>query len=280
MKINATIEVTENGKKSPEWSLQGDLNGSTSFEEFSEFVRQSVIQISLSVLKEEQQKGYFKTPSILVDGQKKPIEQVRPFGDVLIAERLTTGDILTPIYQNIISRSPHGQSGTYEAFNIVLYNNNEIARSMAELQNWIKSNPSALKAGDQVRFLNLTPYASKLERNNIVKGGGKGIRHRPSRKAKGQYKGTPIRVPNGTYVLAFRASQKYLRGNVKGKFEFINGKYINAIAKPRSTVGPNNGKVRDLRVTFSQSARNAFKNKIKGFYVYPSIVLTITENSL
>lgn len=279
MKIQASIEITENGRTSSTLNFQNDLSGEATFEDFSEFVRQSIISISLDALREEQAKGHFKNPTILVDNQKKPIEQVRPFGEVLIAERLRTGDILTPVYQNIILRSPKGQTGTYQAFNIVLLNGQEIARTMEELTNWIKANPAGLKVGDSVQFLNLTPYASKLERNNKIAGGGKGIRHTKS-KAKGRYKGTPVRVPNGSYVLAFRASQKYLKGNVIAKFEFINGKYINAISKPRSTNGPNNGKIQELRVTFSQKARNVFGNKMKGFYVYPSIRLTITENSL
>lgn len=279
MKINASIEITEGGRQSSTLNFQNDLSGQATFEEFSEFVRQAIITVAQDALKEEQAKGYFKNPTILVDNQKKAITEVRPFGEVLIAERLSTGDILTPVYENILIRSPKGQSGTYEAFNIVIYNGQEIARTMDELKNWIKTNPGALKAGDSIQFLNLTPYASKLERNNVISGGGKGIRHKAS-KAKGKYKGTPVRVPNGTYVLAFRASQKFLKGNVIAKFEFINGKHINALSKPRSTKGPNNGRVQDLRVTFSQKARNAFGNKMKGFYVYPSIRLTITENSL
>ena len=280
MRISTSIEIIDSAGSNRGVDFARDFSGDVTFQDFAEFVRQSVIRISYDALKEEQQKGRFLKPSILVDNQKKPIEQVNYFGEVLIAERLSTADILTPVYENILIRSPKGQSGTYAAFNIILLNDVEIARTMTELQNWIKANPAGLKTGDKIRFLNLTPYASKLERNNIVAGGGKGIRTVHTRSKRPIHKGIQVRVPNGAYVLAHRASQRYLKGNVKSKFEFINGRYINAAPKPRQTVGPNNGAIRDLRVTFSNRAKNVFGNKIKGFYVYPSILLTVTEDSI
>lgn len=271
MKINASIKITEGGKESA-YDLPSDLSGEVTYQQFSEFVRNAIIKVSYDVLKEEQSLGRLKDPVILVDNTKKPIDQVKPFGEVFMAEKLEGSQILINIYSLIVSKSPIGQSKTYEAFNVVIVNNVEIARTMKELQDWTKVN--TLKKGDFVRFVNLTPYASMLEREGISRGREK-KKTSLSKTKEWRNRGIKVRVPNGTYILAQRQSAKSLKGNVRSSFSWINGKYLNFAAKPKSTLGPNNGKIRELRTNFSRSARNTVGRKIKGDYVYPSIVLTI-----
>lgn len=280
MSINFTakISVLENGKES-KYDSVADANGQLSYENFSEYVRDTIIKVSKEVLAEEQSQGRFKDPSILVDGVKKPIEQVKPFGDVFIAEKIVTSTALTAVYKNILERSPKGMSSTYENYHVVIYNDSEVARTMEELVNW--SSKVALKKGDRIRFVNITPYAGKLERNNKIQGNsGKGIKRKLSRDKRLANRGVVVRVPNGAYVLAEKASRKVLKGNISSRFEFINGKYLKFEALPKSTVGPNYGKIRRLRTNFVKGARDDAGRKLKGQYVYPCILLTVLENTL
>lgn len=263
--------VYEKGKKSPQFKVGTDLSGEISLEEFLDFTKRSLIIIADTVLKEEQSKGFPKDPVVVVDGRKnKPIIDVSPLGKLqFIAKQDALNDIVLEIYDAILKRSPI-DDGNYFNGNIVLYNGRVVATSKPELLAWAQGDEAQnIKGTDIIRFVNVLPYAGRLERAGI-RAGSRGTRTVKSRD-KQQRSGPTVSAPNGAYYLASRSARKKSKFNSKIYFEFIPGTQLGLQNLPTRTKA---GK--SLRKTFKPGP----SQKYFGSYVYPSIRVIIDAGGI
>lgn len=252
---NIEISVTENGRKAPQYTLDGDLSGELTLAELLAFTKQSLILIADEVLSEEQAMGFDKTPVVVVDGrQNKAVADVSPIGKIEFVARADIGDILTETYQAILDRSPV-LTGTYKASNYVFWNGRQVATDMAALQSWLDSEPN-FDDKDLIRFVDIQPYARKLEREGITAQRTKTrtVQSRDKRKAA---QGVKVLAPNGVYYLTTRAIRNKYKNNSTIAFEFISG----------SQLGIQGG--------FAKKP-----GKKSRTYLYPSILISVQENGV
>lgn len=227
--------------------------------ELVKFLRRSLIFISYDALKEEQARGFDKKPVLVVDGKRnKPITDVKPFGKVEFVSRVAGVDIARDIYAQILKRSPV-VSGNYLQSNFVFLNGKQIATNMQELEQWIKSRP-VIRENDFLRFVNVAPYARRLERLGVTKNRTSRRRVKTNTRRRRRSKDLAIALgletlaPNGTYFLSTRAAKRKYKNNVSIYFGFI----------PGSQLG--------LNATFKTNYSTSRKKKSKPrTYLYPTI---------
>jgi len=259
--INASvgISVTENNKRVG-WTLDTDLNGEVSLIEFLKFTKASLITIASEALKEEQAKGFDKKPVVSVDNKVgKPIINVNPLGRIDFISRADVSGIILEVYDAILSRSPV-DTGQYKSLNIVMFNGRMIANSKSQLEAWFKTG-TIIKDTDVFRFINLAPYARKLERQGITSSGGS-RRQVLSRRDRDAKKGKKILAPNGTYFLAYRAIKRKFKKNSLIKFGMTPGSFISGINSIQAR-GPDG---KPLRRSYKKTGRP---------YLYPSITIGV-----
>ena len=208
MDFSIEISVTDNLKGAPKWSLAGDLNGKVTLEQLGEYNQQTTIEIAAEVLKEEQAKGFDKNPV-----------NVKPFGKIEFFSRQDVSKVLIGTYEAIMKRSVVGATGYFLTHNVVTFNGNLIAKSAAQLEAWITINSAKINESSVFRFVNVAPYASRLESKGYTRnrrGGG--------RKTKSRKTGNLISMPNGVYWLASRAARRSFKAQASFiKFEFLPG---------------------------------------------------------
>lgn len=226
------LSVEENGKKAPKYTLETDLYGEVTLMDLLEYMRSALIITADFVLKEEQALGFDKKPLTLVDGSElKPIESVKPFGKIEHIAKTNLADIVLAAYASISQRSPVF-TGRYKSSNFVFLNNTQIATDQASLEAWINSSPTILDT-DVIQFVNIQPYARKLERQG-VRAGKEGGNIGRTRQRKGR-RGNAILLPNGAYFLTARViASKYK--NVRVKFNFIPGTQISVVGSFQKAV--------------------------------------------
>lgn len=253
MGFGIDVTITEKGKGAPKWSFDTDLNGEVTLEEFLNFTKRALITVSKDVLKEEQAKGFDKNPRTRVDNVfGKDEEMVKPLGKIEYFTKESFRELILFTYRTILKKAPVGSTGFYRNSNFVFYRGNIVARNEQELATWLiskESNP--FKPGDIVRFVNVMPYARKLELLGIRKGS------RKYRKGKGgKNRDVSIRMPNGTYFLSYKASRRKFKAATNFfKFQFLTG----------DSIGIKNSSVRPgFRTRFKKDQRP---------YLYPTIVL-------
>jgi hypothetical protein len=203
-----------------------------------------------------------------VDGSTtKPRSQVKPFGkiehintNVNIAERLFAA------YEMINSLSPVGVKNAgdrfswvkYKDHNYVYLNGKVIARNINDFQSF---DFEKLRAGDKIEFINIVPYARKLETFGVTKGSQRGITLRNrKRKGGGSYN---VKVPNGTYAVSARRMKAMFKGFAR---------VSNLIFKPFTPLGP-----AGMRKTFSPRFNS--EGRANRPYLYPSIAVTIDRQN-
>jgi hypothetical protein len=271
--------IEERGKKSPKWKVDSDFSGEVTLSELLEFTKRNLIIISDAALKEEQAKGFDKTPIVAVDGKVgKPIINVSPLGQISFTARVEAGGLLRELYSQVIRTSPV-RTGFYRDNHILSYNGVEVARNEAQLAGWLKINESKITDGDIIRIVNITPYATFLELEGIS--AGKGTTSRKYRKL-GQSRDRQerplkrtgdamVRMANGAYFLASRAIKRKFKFNSKIFFEFINGSNLT----PSGGFPTRDYQGKKLRARFTGTKRNHSGSVSKGPYVYPSIRIVI-----
>lgn len=265
--MNIEVSVKDNSKL--DYDLNTDLQGEVTLAEFLTFTKKALLQISLDTLREEQAKGFDKNPITIVDGSKsKSIETVSPLGKIeFVNSQVQSLKVLEDIYQAILSRSKV-VTGTYMAGNYVFLNGNVIATNLSEMQDWLKTSPS-LGKGDIVRYINVVPYARRLERLGVT--AQKTQSRRVKSKDKRKRSGETILGANGVYYLSSRAALRQYRNNVKIYFGFILGSQISAGAFPSMS---KSGK--PLRRSYKPPAGKKPSKKF-GPYLYPSIKVVFEE---
>ena len=258
--IKFEYSVYENGKKSPQYTIDSDLAGEITLNELLQFTKTSLLTISSEVFIEEKKRGFPKDPLILVDGSKsKRIENVSPLGKIQFVAKRDIQEIIIFTYQSILDRSPV-DTGLYKSYNYVLLNTKTIAKNMTELKTWFSTNPQ-IDDKDLFMFVNVAPYARRLERLGVSAG-----RHRPRQvdsKDKHKRSGDRVAAPNGTYFLASKSVRRKYKNNLKIAFAFIPGSSLGINTKFKTPSTGNRGKVRKPST-----------------YLYPSIRILVEETGI
>jgi hypothetical protein len=255
MDFKVNITVTQSGKRAPQLDLVGgrDLDGHLSLEELFAYTKQVLIVTADTVLKDEQANGFDKTPVIAVDGVVgRPVINVNPIGKIEITARADMQDIVLATYMGILDRAPV-LTGLYKSSNYVFYNGQQVATDLASLQSWLGSNP-AFEDKDLVRFVNIQPYARKLERLGVT-GQRQQERTVKSRDKRRAAKGIRVLAPNGDYFLTSRSIRAKYKRNSIIRFEFISGSQLG------------------LGASFAPK-----KGKPGRAYLYPSILISVQES--
>lgn len=269
-KIQFDVTIEETGKGRSKYAFENDENGEMTFAGFMDWMKRTLILVADAALQEEQAKGFDKNPLVIVDNNpNKPVIEVKPLGQIVFAARQAVNVVLRPIYERILEQSPI-LTGMYKDYNWVQLNNKTIATNMDELDSWLnKKEP--LKNGDVLRFVNVMPYASMLEREgHTVNSGGQNVRSGLSRTKKLRRLGLHVRQPNGVYYLTARAIKRKYKFNSNISFQWVSGGSLDLSMVPEiSRLG------KSLRKNFA--SKQGFKKKAGGPYVYPCIVVRINE---
>lgn len=252
--FDVNIGVYEQGRKRPDYSLAGDLAGEFTLKDLLEYTKAALIIIADQVLTEEQALGFDKEPVLTVDGSSsKRIQDVSPLGKIEFTSRADISDIVLDTMNALITRSKI-DTGLYVSSHYVFLNGRQVATNLASLEGWLQGNPT-LQDKDVIRFVNIQPYARKLERYGITAQRSK-VRRVPGKK-RGKPTGNLVFVPNGTYALTARAIRSKYKRNTTVAFNFL----------PGSTLG----------LTGSFKGGRSGKNSGGRPYLYPSITISVSE---
>ena len=255
MEFAVDIQVTESGRRRPEYTLNSDLDGKVSLQDFLEFTRASLIVIADEVLTEERAKG-FRPAVTLVDGSpSKPVHKVNPLGTIEFIAKAPMKDILLETYNGILGRSPV-LTGDYKRSHYVFLNGRQVATDLASLEAWLNSNPT-FEEKDLIRFVNIQPYARKLELLGVT-GQRQQSRTVKSRNKNRAASGATYRVPNGTYFLTARSIRSKYKRNSIIRFSFISGQSLG----------------------ITGSFKTGRKGKPGRPYLYPTITISVQESGI
>lgn len=255
MKFEVDFFVEESGRKSPKYTLETDLNGEVSLLDFLEFTKSSLIVIADEVLKEEQAKGFEKTPEVVVDGRaNKPVSQVSPLGSIEFTAKADMKEIIMDTYMGILGRAPV-LTGEYLHSNYVFLNGTQVATDLTSLKTWLASAP-VFQENDLIRFVNIAPYARKLERLGVTIGRQQSRTVKSSSRKRSEMGGRVL-APNGTYFLTTRAIRSKYKRNSVIAFSFISGSNLGLVGSFKAT-----------------------KKKKSRPYLYPTITISVKESGI
>jgi len=276
--VRATFEISvvEKGKKSPKWRITNpSADRVQTLEELLSDIKFALQDISIQALQEEQAKGFTKKPVITVDGKVgKNIADVNPIGKIVFSDALKDPVFLLNIFKEIVLRSPIGSTGTYRNANVVTLNGDFLADTYTGLQTALKG--VELKENDTIRYINIAPYARRLEALGVTaKGANKVMR---KTRDKQRRSGPMVAKENGVYFMAAQAIKRFAKTSSLVKFEIMPGHTLGINSIPVVAGG------RLLRKTYKghepgeKKGRNFRKGTI-GSYLYPTIVIRIREGT-
>lgn len=273
--VSVTDKVTREGvrgiKNPSPFKLESDLKGEYTLEQLLSFTKAALIAVAKEALKEEQAKGFDQRPLVIVDGSKnKPLEFVRPLGKIeFIDSTISSTDVILDIALKIEELS-RIVTGTYLKGNFVFFNGSLIATTLEELIQWTKREPK-IGTGDIIRFVNVVPYARKLERTGVTSKGEK-VRFVKS-KDKIKRSGNYILASNGVYYLASRVAIKRYKYNVSVSFRYEFGTTLGI--QQYDITHPRTGKKMRRDFATPRGAKKTKRNS--GPYLYPTIKLVFGE---
>lgn len=275
MRIGIEYSVIDNQKKS---NINLDMGGSpidNTLSDFIERIKAAQVLIAKAVLREEQGLGFDKKPTVIIDGRRGRVEEeVRPFGKIEYYARLKDLDSLIKIYEAIEKRSPV-RSGLYKDSNYVFANNKLVATNIAEFIRFVKVQANrGMEDLAEIRFVNVTPYAARLEYSGTrmsIGGRNKGSNVSKGKKGKSKYNpANQVKRPNGAYYLASRTLSSVKGFFAQTKFEFI----------PNGYKGLNFDSHSMFRTTYVNSQKNQSRRRVGKPYVYPSLVFRISDKGV
>ncbi len=165
--------------------------------------------------------GFPEDPIMAVDGKfNKQIMDINLGGKVeFFNQDIDIIDGLRTSYDRITELSPKGAKNPgdrfagikYKDFNYVYLNNTLVAQNKLELNRWLEfMSSNGFKKGDEIMFINVVPYARKLERLGVTSSTvGTGGRTKRTGKSRS---GNLIERPNGTYYAAQRTMKRLMTG--------------------------------------------------------------------
>jgi len=268
--MGASIEykVTEGtGKNQITYNLVGDKRGEQTLEGLAINNQNATFSIAREVLKEEQVKGFPKKPRVRTDGRfEKPDTKVLPFGRIEYYAQSDVGVAILDMFRRLHEKSPM-VSGQYREQNVLYHNGLEQARTPAGVASFVKDIESigGFKPGDELRMVNLNPYARKLEYYRVTQatvGRRKGKQNNKGRKRSTK---TGNLLPSGTYYLTGRAIKRRYRAIAN----FINIGFMRS-GDGGITIGP---------VAGSHGNRTSFEKDGRP-YLYPYISIRLSAEGI
>jgi hypothetical protein len=252
-----SVNVKENGRKSPNWNIHADMHGEQTLADLLRFTKNALLTISSDVLREEQGRGFDQNPLRLVDGSHtKALQDVNPLGKIQYVARQNLREIIEYSFQAVWDRSPV-LTGEYLKSNVVTYNGRQVANSPDTLKRWLES--QSFRDNDKIRIVNTAPYARKLELEGVRSDSTRVKWGKPSKNSKGRPNGKgQVRKPNGAYTMATKSIKAKYGKAAFIKFELLLGSTI-------GLVGP--GRVRKTGLDIGRP------------YVYPSILIYAFDTS-
>lgn len=252
------FEVTESGRKAPEYTLETDLNGSISLLDFLKFTKQALLSTAVEVLHDAQGDGFDRNPIVAVDGRVgKDPATVNPFGQIEFTSRVNVSDLLVETYEALLGRSPV-LTGRYKSSHYVFLNGKQVANDLSSLKSWVATNPE-FSEKDLVRFVNIQPYGRKLERLGVTAQRTRSRTSRTKDKRSGQVR-ERFRQPNGAYFLTARAIKAKYKRNQSIRFGFISGA--------------------QLGVSGAFKSGRPGRNSAGRPYLYPTITIYLNERGM
>jgi hypothetical protein len=259
IKFDVDILVKESGSSGKrEYKYDQDLAGEMTLSELLEFTKSSLIVIADQALREEKDKGFPSDFITLVDGSRtKPVSQVNPLGRIEFVAKIDLTEVIRYIYSTLTRLSPV-DTGQYKNSNYVFLNGVQVATDPSSLEAWLATSP-VIKVKDKIRFVNIQPYARRLERLGIRAGenGNIGRRRTRTRVQRNGDRKEYLNQPNGAYFTTARAAVSKYKRNSKIMFTFITGG--------------------ELGIAGSFKTGRPGRNSSGRPYLYPTIVLTIGE---
>ena len=275
MTVSYSVHDTSKGPgQKLNFDLDLDLNGEVTLKDMTQRLQLGLILIAKETLKEEQRQGFDKQPNVVVDKVRdRAVEKVSPFGQIEYYSRINDLEVLLQVYEAIDKRSPI-KTGLYRDSNYVLFDNKTVATNYQEFHAYVqKTKKEGLGGVNEIRFINVTPYAARLEFRGTrreTRGLNKGINRSVRRTGKSRAKrtlGRAIKQPNGAYYLASRTLS-----NIKGFFATAKYEFI-----PNGYRGINIDAEGMMRKTYANNKKNQAKRRVGKPYVYPSIVFRINK---
>jgi hypothetical protein len=229
-------------------------------------IKEFMIAISKEVLHEEQSKGFDKKPVLLIDGRKgRKEEDVKYLGKIEYQSAIAIDEMVIESYKVILDKSKV-VTGLYKSLNYVLLDNKIIATNLSELEAFFQ-NPPLFFPGSKIVYVNIAPYAQRLELQGVTK--GRVSMKMGKSKDKQQRSGPQVRKPNGVYALSVRAIKRAYGKRARVKFELLPSDYL--------------GFTRPIPPNSKQKFRATFDPKGKynsGFYILPTISITLGEEGV
>lgn len=263
------LDVTYEGRKI---NIQGGTRLSAEYEkDVVDLLRGQLVLVAKQFLKTEQDaKDFPKNDYItLVDNKLNSNERdVKPFG---IIEYKTKLEDLKPVLifaaRAIFNRSPL-RTGAYQDNNVLFKNNKGVAAGYLDIVSYINKETD-FKPTDVFRFVNVSPYARKLERYRITRD-SKGNSRVGGLKQK-NVKNKIVTVPSGTYVLSTRSIKrkfKALKNNIRFSFIPIHPSTVRTLdVSGKDTTG----------YVFANANNDSGKGRP---YLYPSLTISATAEAV
>ncbi len=289
VKFDVTFQASEDGRNAPQYTLDTNLGGELTLESLFRFMKQALITTARVVLDEELASGFDKNYRTVVDNRyNKSINDVHPLGKIDFVARQDMKEIILDTYNAILERSPvgsgtyysHHAPGLYKKSHFVYYNGSLVATDLPGLASWVESFKD-FKERDYIRFVNVQPYARKLERLGVTAGNGKfnsaSVRTQKSRDSRGR-SGTHILAPNGAYFLASRAIRRKYKRNSVIAFKFISGsgEFLNVPGQFKTGAGG----ARKTGTRLNYHGRGGKRVTGGRHYLYPSITISVDSKGI
>ncbi len=254
--------IKDSGKNATGYDLTNDFDGRKTLADLLLFTKNALITIAPDVLKDEQSRGFDKEPTLIVDNKfNKKLADVHPLGKIEYVARAQFREIIVETYRKILYYSPNS-TGRYFRGNWVTFNGNKIADSMPSLEAWLKTKTD-FTPNDIIRFVNIEPYARKLEGLGLTRQKKKPKTARRKKK-KGGYK--TVGVPNGAYAMAYSSVKRRFKKNVYMGFDLLPGNKI-------GIEGP-------LELTRFHGKKAKEKGYAGQFYIFPTIIIRAVQAGL
>lgn len=254
--MSISYKVTDSGKNAVGYDLARDMDGEWTKEDLLRFTKKALITIAKDVLKEEQNKGFDKNPTVLVDNKfNRKEEEVKPFGKIQYIAKLQFREVITETYKQILYRSKV-LTGRYFASNVVTYNGIQVATNPRELDSFLKTLTS-FKDKDIFRFINTTPYARRLENLGVTR-----QRSEPKEaKRKKKKSVVTVIVPNGAYHITYLNIKRRYKKNTFVGFDWMNASEVGLIQNAEDK----------KRLSFK--GKKLKKRQLGRPYLYPTIII-------
>lgn len=258
MKVAVSYSVTDS-KKGSQLELVNDITGNLEYGQLLQFTKNALITISDTALEEEQDKGFDKKPTLVVDKKfGKSKFDVSPLGQIEYYARTELKETILETYRQILRLSPD-KTGSYKGSHVVKFNGSAVAYNYPQLERWVNTQ-GTFEARDLIQFINFQPYARKLETLGVTR-----QRTKPRQKIRKRKKGgrRKVTLPNGTYHLAYMNVKRRFGKNAFIAMDLLPGNRV-------GIEGPDN-----LTKFHSEKARE------RGYYgqnyIYPVITIRAIE---